>query len=1144
MSFKKLVSATLSALIIMQTVSLPAYASYNEGNMENPVIESRENEEVFENEIRSDLYAAGVQLQSGSAFISSEATDEEIKNILFEALYVNKEGVDPRSVDWEFYGTGYEKTGISRSENWVSVLEGGSWKKGPFKVTYTCSALKNQNAGTYRVRIAGTSDEAEFTKIDKSNSSVSLRSGVSVELPYTQEGNMDIAALYSAVFSQLVENITPELNLEDVKIEYYAKAESGAIGGIGKNWVPLEGGTVDLLKYPAISSGENNIRISWGGNAQYKGFSAEASVVFTERPQAPYELNNPIGNVNMIVNEDLSYNFDAIRENVFNAIIASSDVIKNDANVSIEYYAAPAVGSVGNIGKNWVPLQGGKASGLAYPAVSEGTWKVRISYAGNDTYAPTVIEAEVKFIDREASVVSLREGVSIALPYTEEGELDITALYTEVFSQLVENTTPELTREDVKIEYYAKAESGSVGDIGKSWAPLEGGTIDKLNYPSLPAGENQIRISWAGNTQYKGFKAEAAVIFTERPQAPYELNDPVGTAKLVVNDDLSYNYAETEKNVFDAVIASSDVINYENVKIEYHAETSIGSVGNIGKNWAPLEGGKVSGISYPAVSEGTWKVRIIYKGNSEYAPTFIEAEVNFTDRPTAVITEKNPDTVYEIGMVFNNDLSYNFDDTAKAIYDAVVASATASLEDGTEVNIPYDAMRIEYNTDRTGITKNFVPLTDSDLTGLVKFGLGNWEIRISCLSTVEYRGGNIIVKINAVDNRLPSSIVFNEGNRITYNMYADTMKQDILDSCINFRQSQLPDANTLGIENFEFQYKGLSLITENVPEDWKPQKGWAPLEGGQGCEITNIALPYPQMGAGENQEIRISFKGNAEYRPSEAPQEGILSVDKATVAIKVRATNIDVGAKMPSDMVTIDPADSKIDIYTVYGGLTSDVTTSIYLDLPDKYSQNGLIVKVIDPVVESIYGKSFSRILNEGISLGELRILFSNEALLDILDKLNIDTGAVGQILKVLNKLPAVTDSIRVAFGTPENNAGLYVVTAVTENKNYKTAVGTGMLLVKMSATGNKINWNRQLPKKITVEEARNFDFGATLSHNGDTSVEQNLHVLYSGFTSRWRAYSSTTTPPTEPGRYVMTVVTLGGNYLAPPVTRSFQIVR
>ena len=37
-----------------------------------------------------------------------------------------------------------------------------------------------------------------------------------------------------------------------------------------------------------------------------------------------------------------------------------------------------------------------------------------------------------------------------------------------------------------------------------------------------------------------------------------------------------------------------------------------------------------------------------------------------------------------------------------------------------------------------------------------------------------------------------------------------------------------------------------------------------------------------------------------------------------------------------------------------------------------------------------------------------------------------------------------------------------------------------------------------------------------------------------SGFTSKWRAYSSTTTPPTEPGRYTMTVVVLGDQPVLP----------
>ncbi|HIT27679.1 MAG TPA: hypothetical protein IAD05_01115, partial [Candidatus Faecousia gallistercoris] len=69
--------------------------------------------------------------------------------------------------------------------------------------------------------------------------------------------------------------------------------------------------------------------------------------------------------------------------------------------------------------------------------------------------------------------------------------------------------------------------------------------------------------------------------------------------------------------------------------------------------------------------------------------------------------------------------------------------------------------------------------------------------------------------------------------------------------------------------------------------------------------------------------------------------------------------------------------------------------------------------------------------------------------------------------------------------------------------------------------------------------------FGATLSYDGDVSISQeSVHYLYTGLTSSWRLYSSTTTPPTEPGSYVVTVVTLGGNYQAAPITRSFRITK
>jgi len=158
-----------------------------------------------------------------------------------------------------------------------------------------------------------------------------------------------------------------------------------------------------------------------------------------------------------------------------------------------------------------------------------------------------------------------------------------------------------------------------------------------------------------------------------------------------------------------------------------------------------------------------------------------------------------------------------------------------------------------------------------------------------------------------------------------------------------------------------------------------------------------------------------------------------------------------------------------------------------------------------------------------------------------------VDTGALGQVIKVINKLPSIADNLRISIGAP-NHAGIYSVTAVTDNKNYNTGVGAGALVLK--ADKAKLVWNQSIGKKISAAEAAGGGFGAhpeavTLEIGGAAVADQSsVSVLYSGFTSKWKVYSSTTTPPTEPGRYTMTVVVLGGNYLASPINRSFQITK
>lgn len=806
----------------------------------------------------------------------------------------------------------------------------------------------------------------------------------------------------------------------------------------------------------------------------------------------------------------------AVNEILSKALIANYDQVGNQ---EWEYYCTGKNGLLTN--DAWGSIDGFTSekkvvfvpTPFTHPALAnneDGTYQVRL--------AGTEAEVTLTKAAKLSSSITLNEGVTVTLPYNEDLTVNYDAMRTAIFNTVVASTTPELSASDVVIEYYATAESGSVGDLGKAWMPLEGGK-DTLTYPAISTGEQKIRIRYAGTDTIYGTSAETTVTVADRPEADIVFNDGPYQAKLTVKEDLSVDYDALRQAIFTAAVKSSTPeLTVNDVTIEYYTK----ALTDADAKWVALEGEKGTILNYPAISAGEQKVRIVWGGSQNYAPTTKEFTVTIADREQVQFNlNEGP---YEVGMVFDDEQGYNYDATAAAIYNAVVASTTP-------VAFAAEDVTVEYNADPTGITSTFKPLDYTDLGGLVKFGTGEWKIRISVPDTQAYRGNSVIVTVTTTDNRAASSVVCKEGVSITYNMDANVMKQALFDNVIDWENSILPAKDTLSIDNFTFEYYGENVLTDNINGGVKQ---WAPIEGG-----TVTLLNYPQMGAADSQQIRISFKGNADYRPSEAG-EGTVAVNKAKVSVKVSSTNIYADEQLPANFVTTDPTD-KFDIYTIYAGTTSDVTTSLYLDLPDRYTSNA-ILKILDPVVEAISGKTFTQMLNDGVTVGELRELFSTQELLDLLDKLNIDTGTFGQILTVINKLPSIVDSLRISFGTP-NRAGLYTVVAVTDNKNYETGVGMGFLLVKMRLSGSKLTWNQEISGKMTVEEAKNFDFGATLSHNGDVTVSQsNVHYLYSGFTSKWRIYSSTTTPPTEPGSYVITVVTLGGNYLAAPITRTFTI--
>lgn len=1027
----KFVAAVLATSMVITTVE-PAAVAY-----------AQQPEKVL---AQTTEAKAGYVLQNGTVVLNGKEDIETVKVKLAQALISDySEEMDLGAIEFEYYCEGKSSLGLKNTA-WGSVNGFESQTGSLIKTTYKHQALKDNTDGNYQVRLAGTEGEVTVVKTQP-YADIVVNENASVSLVFNEDATVDYNAVRQAVLDTVIADSTPELTVDNTTIEYYATAKTGAVGALGKAWMPLEGGKKDLLDYPAIPAGQQKIKITFNGDDEYTAVSKEVTVTIMERAEAVIEVaENP--EIGLTFNDDLSVDYDAVRQAVLSNVVTSSTPELTADNTTIEYYATAKTGAVGELGKAWMPLEGGKKDLLDYPAMETGSQKIRISYNGSKDYLKTSVEVIVNVTERPEADFVLAEGQDVKLVYDDELNVDYQGLYSEIFDKVVALGEKELTLEDVTIEYYA-APKTNINEAGKQWMPLEGGSY---KVPVL------------------GFDVE-----------------------------------------------------------------------------------------FEAIKEGTRTIRVSYAGDKETAPTTREVDITVTGRPEVEV--KLNEAPYEVGLVFNEEQSYNYEATAEAIVKAVIASTTPE--------IPYENFVVAYNADVTGLVDSWKPLNNTDITNLKKFGAGNWKIRISWTGTKDYKDGNVVVNVTTTDSRTETTVAIKGGATFTYNPDVNVMKEEILNQVIDWDNSTLPARETVNADDFELQYKtlpslgtmdkilGIAQGNATVEKILKVLEMYVPIEGalygvkdipGAGPLLALIpgmadldVIAYDHIGAGNQQDVAITYKGDAEYRPSETVETKV-DVAKAKAKVNVKWTNIFAGQPMPEDFVTINPVD-KFDVYTVFVGLSSSASLGIYVDLPEVFT-DGAIMKAIDPIVNSIFGKTLTQMLNDGMTVGELRKMFAAEEFLNMLETLGVDTGAFGQILQVLDSVAGIVDGIRVAFGTPDR-AGLYSAVAITDSKNYETAVGFGTILVRFNSKGVKLNWNQAINGSLTAAQAQEFDFGATLSQDGDVTIDQSsVSYLYTGLTSKFRLYSSTTTPPTEPGSYVVTVVTLGGNYITTPITRTFRITK
>lgn len=488
--------------------------------------------------------------------------------------------------------------------------------------------------------------------------------------------------------------------------------------------------------------------------------------------------------------------------------------------------------------------------------------------------------------------------------------------------------------------------------------------------------------------------------------------------------------------------------------------------------------------------------------------------------PAAGTTEDEPGT-YTLNMTYTAD--------GKIDFDALRAAIVAAVLPGTDVNdvtVTYES-KAKIWPYREGYTPLEGGWTDGYRHEAITVGTYNVKLTAN--------GQDTIVSVTLVNARTQAKIVLKEGVSLTYTKDAAAMRTQILDKLIDWSQTTVSKEAAAKSMVLEYYGTGSSKHALLTHDDWYPVEG--------GTVKYGIDYTAPSIGAGENQQIRASFPATADYLGCDAV-EGTLTVNKAFVRVHVKSAAIFYDEKPTTQQYVTTKPEDDFTIFKVYSGVTSSVKGAVYLQLPESILSPEALAK-IDPVVKALCGKTLTDILNDGMTLGELRALLQKlekptDDLAKFLKIFNIDISSFTELLKVINKIPGVFDSTRVAIGSP-NRAGMYLVTAITSNQNYKTGVGTGTLVVKMRASGASLVWDNE-QTTYTTSELESSPLGATLMRDGQAaSNQEGVHYRYVGTTDTHRLYISSKAP-TAPGTYRQTAYILGGNDMAKSISRSITI--
>lgn len=490
----------------------------------------------------------------------------------------------------------------------------------------------------------------------------------------------------------------------------------------------------------------------------------------------------------------------------------------------------------------------------------------------------------------------------------------------------------------------------------------------------------------------------------------------------------------------------------------------------------------------------------------------------------------------KVGIALNPAEMNVFGDlSASAIFDAVYDKSASHPElSATDVKIEYLAFSI------TLMSKTYEwwvePGTDVSLESFLnQYGLGSIinyipkdnlphefgaqateQVRVSFAGNAKYPAISAQTTVAMVDLRTPTSITLNENVVVVYGAAAEDVLKQVFKNVIS--------------EN--------SVVTESYKD---------------------VTIVVSSLNAGE-QTATVTFQGNKEYAPSVA--EVSFTVKKATGKVEVESYNGKFGTSVNvSQLITSNANTIQVVLGAQLGANASaDAGTVAYVNLPALIDLDAIENETIRNILQKALDKA-----TEGLS-GTMSVTQLRDALEAALPYLktaeeygytaNLTPETIETVILVLNKMAEAEKvqnlTVNVTFDKDivVDDAGVYLVAAVTSDTNYTTAFGAGYVVITPDGYRANLGWNVEDENGIvTIEALRNgYDLGASVISVLEGNIEdanKHVHTLFFGVNKNGEMVLTKNQEELDIGAYTeLAFIADFGNtmYYAEPIMRAFIV--